>query len=354
MRRSDDEIETPSSYQGLLRKSKEGSSPEMKMPLELKPSFALVPLPNIVSEPNYLLRYSAEDSGLVSLLKQFGFVSPLFAVEKEGGQYKIISGHKRFSAATQIAMKFLPVWFVPSEVLSPAELFQMALLLNVSSVLTDLDRSVVAVKGIEQFGFSWEEMEQLARLFGLPPSRKVLGDYYAVGKMPDAIQKEIYEGRIPFKAARSLCDFDSEQRNLFVREIFSHCEFTASEAQEVVEWLSDIVRRDKINLRGLISMEIFRNILFSNQLEAKEKGRKFHQRLRVLRFPSYSAVEEKFKKIKNALEKEKEVRLEKTPFFEKGSFSLSLTVDSVEKLRFLVDYLARNESLFKDLFDLVQ
>lgn len=320
----------------------------------LEPSFALIAPKDLVAEPDFLLRYCVEDERLTNMVKRFNVIQPIFAIEKGGGKFQIVSGYKRFFAASRIDLKSVPVWWIRSGVLSSKELFKIALVLNVSSCLEEIDRVVMVARAVDQYSFRWDEMEKLAELFGMPPSRKVFEEYYAISKFPDEMKKAIYEGRLHFKAARSLIEINPEERKSLMRDVFMPCEFSASESEEIIEWLSDMARIEKTDIQGILCKEFLKEVLLSHAVESREKGKQFHRLLRTAHFPLYSSWEGKFQGVKKKLETERDLTLEKTPFFEGESLTLKLKVDSPEKLHILIRHLARNEMLFKNLFDLVQ
>ncbi len=110
----------------------------------------------------------------------------------------------------------------------------------------------------------------------------------------------------------------------------------------------------KFSLGALLCDKAISDILLSCSMKPKEKGTKIHRWLRILRFPLFSRAEARFQKIARKIESEKGVSLQRPPFFEENSFTLSLKINSLDRLRYLINELQRNEALFKELFDLVE
>lgn len=325
--------------------------------------FAQIPLAQLGTDDAYLLRCSAEDNRLVRAMERSLFVSPLFALRKTpsgksgktGGMgYTIVSGFRRFRAASKLGMSSIPVYYVSGKLLPAQRFFRMALCLNDAAGYTDADRSLMVRKTIDRFGFAWEEMIELAEFFGLPRSRKVLENYYSVGLMGETVFQAIEAGRISVQSALVLGELNASMRDLLMRDLFLRCEFTASEGQEVIEWLRDLMRREGVSLEELIRMEPLRRVLTSNGLSAREKGKGFHQALRTLRFPLFSSCESQFHKVSQKLGMGKDFVVHAPAYFEDSSLSLTLKCDSFEKFQSAVKKMVRNEYLFKDLFDLAE
>jgi ParB-like chromosome segregation protein Spo0J len=315
--------------------------------------FGRLPLDAFEADETFRLRYRLEDPKFVEWIRTFGFVSPLFAEMRQGGRARLVSGFRRFHAASRVGMKDLAVWFVREGRMDPKELFAIALVLNQATELSDLDRSVAIMKARDGFGFSWEELEEMAPLLGLAPSRKVMEEYDAVGRMDARILAALDAGKIPFQGARTLVVLRPEARDALAREVLARCEFSASELRELVEWLQDLSRRERETIPALLARPELMTALGASG-SPREKGMSFIGTLRALRFPLVSAWEDRFQEVKRSLEGSEGILLSKPPFFEGDTFTLSLSLRSQGEFRSLLERLLKHESLFKALFDLVE
>lgn len=320
----------------------------------MQSSLAEVPLQEFSPSRDFFLRYNDEAPRLAQAIRFSGFLSPVFALKEGPGKYLLISGFRRLASAAKLGMERLPVLWIPAGTFHRKALFAIALVLNEPASLSDMDRAVAVTKGRDLFGFEWLELAAAAQFLGLPASQKVLEDYYAVGKMSEEIRQMIDSGRLAFKAARCLVDLNPEDRDCLVRDLFRLCEFSASEASEITEWLSDLAKKDGIRFESILARPDIQNFFTSHEWPARKKGEKFHEFLRALRYPLYASQESQFQKVKQLLEAEKGIRVENPPSFEGEYLQLTLKAYSPEDFRRLVERLAQNEVLFKNLFDLVQ
>ncbi len=317
------------------------------------PVLAEIPLRAFSASKDFFLRTSDEDTRLMQAIQLSRFLNPVFAVKEESEKYLLVSGFRRLLSASKLGMNSIPVLWIPAGA-SRKALFAIALAFNDPSSLSDMDRAVAVAKARDLFEFEWQELAALAPFLGLPASQKLLGDYAGVGKMPDEIRQMIHSGRLAFKAARGLVNLNSEDRDCLIHDLFRVCEFSASEACEVAEWLSDLARKDRVSFEAVLAQPGIQSLLCSRELTARKKGEKLHPLLRTLRFPLYSSQESRFQKVKQKLEAEKGIRVENPPSFEGEYLQLTLKIHSPEDFRRVVEILAQNEVLFKNLFDLVQ
>lgn len=330
------------------------AGPTLLQHLRVKPQSAEMALTEVAAEPMFLLRCRPEDESLAKRIQSSGLISPLFCVKESSGRYQVVSGYRRHAAACRLGWDTIPIFFVAHDTFSPKELFVIALLLQEPATLAEMDKAVIVAKALDHLGFSWDVVLGLADLLGLPSSRAVLEDYAAVGRLPDAMWKLVETGRLPFKAARGLIYLAPGDQATLVQEVFEKCDFTTSEAVEIVEWLSDLTKKNRASLRALLALPPYAPCLGEGQLTRRERGSRFHQCVRDQRLPLSTARHERFRKIQQRLEAAEGIRLEIPPSCEQGGITLHLKMDSLDRWRSLRDYLIRHEELFKNLFDLVK
>lgn len=310
-------------------------------------------LGDIIPEDDYLLRGSDRDGRLAEAVAERGVIVPLLVMGVREVKYQIVSGFRRLSAARLAGLETVPA-LVAGNGVSRQELFKTALLLNDPASYGDLDRAVIIAKAKDRFDFDWEEIEKFAPLAGLPPSPKLLQDYRAIGNFPESIRTRISSGALAFKTARALAALKPVDRDAIAAKIFAFCEWTASEGEEIVEWISDLARKEGTKIADRVDKEPLRQVLSEPNRSARERGRRLHEYLRRERFPLLTVWEGAFQKAKQKLEAEPGVALEKTAAFEEAYFNLKLQIASTEELRRLLEYLSRQEGLFKELFDRVK
>ena len=309
---------------------------------------------SILADKDFSLRHKINPAELIKKIRVSGFIQPLFGEKRSSGGIKLVSGFRRVAAAVRLGIRKIPVLFVAQDEVGSKNLFRTALLLNDFSSFEELDQAVIVRKAREVFGFEWREVEEIALLAGLPPSKKVLEEYETIGKMPEAFLAQIEKKKISFKSARALLAFPPEIRDFLVREVLEKCDWSASELVIALEWLADLSRRDGASVKKIVSQEPFSSILNLAGAGPLERGKKFMEVLKKVRYPLTSVAEERFRQIKTQVEVEAGIRIEKAPYFEEDWVAVNLKFRSSEEFRRLTSAIAEKESLFKELFHLVQ
>ncbi|HNV86881.1 MAG TPA: ParB N-terminal domain-containing protein [Candidatus Omnitrophota bacterium] len=307
----------------------------------------------ILPDRDFALRYRIRAEDLLDRIRNSGVVQPLLGLETSGGFLKMVSGFRRFEALRVLGWDRIPFLCVPEGEADPKQVFKIALAMNAVSEISELDKAVSIRKARDGFCFDWNELLEAAPLLGLPISRKVFEEYDEIGRMPDEILARADGGELPFKGVRALLSFCPEDRMVLAERIFARCEWSASEAVTVCEWIDEICRREKTGAGDVEGGDPFRKIL-EQEISRKEKGRRMMDALRHLRYPLYSKAEDLYRRIKQGVEEEKGLVLDGTSFFENGTAELHLKFRSGEELVRLADRIRTKEKLFKELFGLVK
>ena len=215
---------------------------------------------DLLEDDLYCLRYRVEGKELSGSIQSYAFLNPVLVLSR-GNRFQVLSGFRRLHALRVFGQERIPAAVLSATENVPQALFRMALLLNEASSYGELDKAVIVSKARRQFDLSWRELECLAPLLGLPPSQKVLEDYAAVADLPEEFKDCVQDGKAAFKTALGLLDLQPEHRRVMIENVFRHCELSASESLEVMEWLSDLSRREKTNFLQIIhtQFEIIQN-----------------------------------------------------------------------------------------------
>ncbi len=246
----------------------------------------------------FCLRVNAEDSALVSSVRQWGLLQPLTVV-RNGKYFECVSGHKRLAALKKLKKKNAPVDLLSME--NPRKIFLAALLLNHSASYSDLDRAYAVQKAEKDFQFSVLDLQNLILpLLGLVSSPKVLNQYQQAARLPGAVQRMIELNCLPFQGSFWLAKFKAEDLNYLVRQLLPKIRPTASQLAHICEWLLDLIQIGNKSAAKIIKQ--IKLAPASKTQDARPRTDAFYQSLRSLRFPELTEKEKAFTQAAQAMQ----------------------------------------------------
>jgi len=137
-----------------------------------------------------------ELSELTNSLKEKGIIQPLL-VRKEGNHFELIAGERRWRAAKQAGLEFVPVMVREA---SGTELLELALVENIQRRdLNAIEAGKAYRQLVEEFGLTQEE---IAKRVG--KDRSSITNTLRLLTLPESVQAEIVSGRISYGHAKVL------------------------------------------------------------------------------------------------------------------------------------------------------
>ena len=298
---------------------------------------------------------------LVSSVEQVGIISPLHLQRSEAGKLRIVMGFRRFRAAQVIGLAEVPGLLREG---GSQQLFREGILDNVGSrCLHDLEKAWILLKLRSQFGLDESALIQdYLSLLGLRPDRFHLRHYLALARLPELIQRAVYEyldGELAVRVAR----WQQDEQELFL--VISSEHRLGRNKQKLLFGLLDDLRMQQ-RLSGGGSSEIsplqvlwqragLEEVAKDEQVAPSERFERIVQRLRELRYPTLSQHEGRYRLLKKGLKLPPEIQFRPPPFFEGERISVSFSCRTAEEFLSLADRLrqvGRSEEL-RQIFKLL-
>lgn len=79
-----------------------------------------------------------------------------------------------------------------------------------------------------------------------------------------------------------------EDKNYLVTTLFREAHFTTNQRARVLEWLSDLKKIKKTELKEILADDALRETMNHPRLDPRSRGKKLFERIRTLRFPNVS------------------------------------------------------------------
>jgi ParB family chromosome partitioning protein len=172
-------------------------------------------------------RVQFDDAKLESLaqsIKMHGIIQPL-VVSKNGNQYELIAGERRFQAAQRIGLKKVPVIIREASELQKLEL---AIVENVQRHdLNPIEEGKAYQKLIDEFQMGQEEV---ATKMG--KSRSLVANKIRLLSLPVEIQKGLIEGKITEGHAKAILSIPDAEKQKLLYELILKNNLTVRQVEE--------------------------------------------------------------------------------------------------------------------------
>lgn len=137
--------------------------------------------------------------GLANSVRKHGIMQPIVVTRREGGDYEILAGERRWRAAQIAGLKSVPV-VVREGVADDAERLELALIENVQREdLNPIERAQACHRLLEEFQLTQEQVAQ-----GLGFNRSTIANLVRLLELPTEIQAGVSRGTISAGHARAL------------------------------------------------------------------------------------------------------------------------------------------------------
>jgi len=271
---------------------------------------------------------------------QVGLLQPIIVREKLGGAgCQVVCGFNRLAACEQLGLKEIEAFCYRESALGDLEGFHMALHENLTTRgLNLIEKSMVIDKLIHQFGVSREVIARdYLPMLGLQPSLRVLGMASQLVRLLDEIKRYIVEEKVSLENASQLLEFSPEDQEEIGR-LVSKLKLGENKLREVLTFLREVSLRDGLTVRDLVQGEI--EVVTSDiTLSRVQKTHRVRRRLREMRYPQLTELEQEFREKQRGLGLSPGISLNPPPYFEGETFKVEFGFKDVGEFKAIVSRL---------------
>ena len=299
---------------------------------------------------NYVFTFAADNSSLISSIKQQGIINPPILQQKENKKYLIVCGSKRIGALKQLQVKKFTVKILKLNNGNPTlDFFLINLYDNIGSrELNQIEKADIISKLINLYKQSRDVIAKTyLPLLGLGTNPKVIDRYLPLNNLESQIKKAIANESISIDVAHFLATVSPEER-LKIFDLFDYLKLGRNRQKEFIRLLQEIKIISNKSIIGILDEENIQNIIQDHKLTSAVKINRIKKALKNLRYPVCSKVEEEFKQIKKYLKLPPNLVLHAPPFFESKKYSMEITFKNqaeFTKLAELLKLIAESEKL---------
>lgn len=280
------------------------------------------------------LRYSIETTGLLQ---------PILLRKRRRG-YQVVCGFRRMLALKELEHKTVETRVFEGEEMSELKLFTLSLHENLTTRrFNTVEKAVALDKLIYSFGVEPSEVIRFyLPFFSLEPNEKILNTYLSLARMEDEIKTYVVKEGVSRSNIRSLAKMISEDR-MALYPVLSGLKLGENRLREMLTLLSEISRREGVNIKTVIKRPEIQEIVSQKELTPIQRTERMKKVLTALRHPRMRHLEEEFEKRRKALGLPQEVSLRHSPYFEGKELKIEFGFETIEEYRAIVETLAKLE-----------
>jgi hypothetical protein len=264
---------------------------------------------------------------LMDSVKVIGIRHPI-CIYASGNRYSIVSGHKRFQAASRSGLTTVPAFIVPD--LDDASRLVINLNENFGQRhYSDIEKGGILNK-LTKAGVSDEIIiEEYMPLLELERSKKLFLDLSGVEKLSPKLKKLLHRAGVPVKIFNTFYKWDglTEAENLF-----SILKPGVNKWRDLLDLIDEVAARENTTQGDTISRDDIQKILTSSDLPAPQRYDPIHKTLHNLRYPVLSDMRKQVARSLDEMELDDKTRLRFQDTFESNELKLELKFQSEKEL----------------------
>lgn len=262
---------------------------------------------------------------LMDSVKVIGIRHPI-CVFPSGSLYSIVSGHKRFQAASRSGLTTVPAFIVPE--MDDASRLVINLNENFGQRhYSDIEKGRILNK-LTQAGVSDETIiKEYMPLLELERSKKLFEDLSGVKLLSHKMQILLHRAGVPVKAFKTFYKWDSlsEAENLF-----SVLKPGVNKWRDLLELIDEIAARENTSQGEIISRNDIQKVLSDSDLPVRYDP--IQKILHDLRYPVLSDLRKQVARALDEMELDDKTRLRFQETFESNELKLELKFQSEKEL----------------------
>jgi len=252
-----------------------------------------IPVENILFfplQPRVSFKEDAAFEELIKSIKEKGVLQPVLVREKGGGFFECIAGERRVRAAQKAGLKEIPA-IVKN--LTDEEALVVALIENLQRKnLNPLEEALGYKSLIEKFGYTQEEVAEK-----VGKDRATVANLIRLLKLPAVIQEDLMEERLTVGHAKALLSLDSEEKQIYVRNLILQKGLSVRETEKLVSQLiqGKSAKRKKEPDPNLVYLSEELSKLVGTKVEVKTRKKKTYF---IFEFDNLEKVEDFIENLK--------------------------------------------------------
>jgi len=303
-----------------------------------------------ISDDRYCLSISHDDIGsLAASIKEAGMIYPP-VVQRLGNKFIIVSGFNRIRAQIYNNETCTLAYQLDPHTSDYDCLVKSITTLAFKRPLTHFELIKSTVR-LHHFLTKEQIAKKSSAIFNTRLNTRFVADLLALGELPAPGLTLIHNGRLSFKAAKRIADYEPETLEAFLT-VFSTINASHNKQLEIILHTMEISARDAIDPKTVFSHPDVQQLLLDDEKDAGLKTTRLRALLFEQRFPMLFKTRSQVQKKIDAIHLGHNIKFLPPENFESQNYSIEFTVKDYTE--FMTKVLALHTALetreLKDIF----
>jgi ParB family chromosome partitioning protein len=323
----------------------------------MAPTFHFVPVSDIAPELNtYSVTYRPQMDALQRSVTRAGVLTPLhLRRHTASARLQVVCGTKRLQACQDAGYRRVPALIHEAAELSEEQAFLLAVHDNLGCRrLNVVEKARVVCRLWEDFHYSIATLLDVwCPLLDLPPRRSTLEAYGEFVRLDDVLQAATIDDALSVETALWIGRHEAVDRQVLVA-LFTGLKLSNNRVREFAGLIDEICQRDACSAAVLLNSLQIPALLVDSPLSGPQKIEHIRRVLRQVRYPRFSAHEQRVQETIRRLRLPSQISLRPPPYFEGQQYQVAFSVGTRQELQQVAQRLleaAANPAL-DDLFAL--
>jgi hypothetical protein len=277
----------------------------------------------------FRMSYFRDFDALKKSILVSGICNPPLLQYKTDGRYRIVCGYGRLSIAREQLRTSSEAWVIPENI-SSRLLFDLVFFENWSTRTFNRIEKAHIVKLIEAY-FPEDLasiLPQRLPLLGIGVHPQWLEWLHDVLEFPEPVQKAFSRETMSWDLMDLLKKMTGEEQ-VFLIQLCADLRLGKSHQKELARLLEDILRLQKTTLKDLFSSSQIHPVLEKESLTPPQKTNQILEKLKDLRYPSFSEHHKRFQRLLYSLKLPPTLQLQQDPYLEDDSCQIQFRFRSL-------------------------
>jgi ParB/RepB/Spo0J family partition protein len=306
-----------------------------------------------LSDETFSVNFMPNLCRLRSSIEEMGLIQPVLLRKNPNG-YQIVCGFRRISIMKELGGSDILSMVLDEEEKDDLRLLSISLYENLTTRgFNTVEKAIALDKLVHQFHIDPDVViKKYLPLFDLEPDEKILKTYFSLTQMEEEIQIYVLKEEVSRTNIRRIAAFPSEDRSALL-SLISPLKLGENRLREILTFLEEITKRDKLAVREIVRRPEIRAILSHQELTPSQKTERMKKALMNLRYPRLHYRVERFEEKKRDLNLPSSISLSHSPFFEGKELKIEFQFETPEEYRTIISSLSQlaDKKEFKEMIE---
>ena len=291
-----------------------------------------------LADSTFQISTSHDKANLTPSIQTVGLLQPPIVLPQPG-RMTVVCGFRRIAACRDLRYSHVPVWRLQADQ-SMADCARIAIVDNACQRELNLVEQARALALMHDTADETDSWLKIAERYGLPVSQSAQNRILPLADMAPPLQEAVVRRHIALPVALRIHGMQSDDSKALTA-FFISVTAGLNVQRELLEYIEDISRRDRISIAALIRNPDVVAIVADAEISGPQRVQQLRRYFKEKRYPELTRAERRYQDMITKLHLHPRLQLQPPPFFEGSTYRLLYAFKSRNQLKTLQTELER-------------